>query len=133
MNVPQIVSAAWGGMLGILLAMLVLDLLRETMADRQAALPQLLASDPGPRGLRVLVCLIAVNAVMQPVIHLSSSHVFRVTLFAVTALYTLFFLAHHLVHAAQGEGPGLHTVLDLAHHVTGAIGTWAAWAWLNGG
>jgi len=131
MSPPEVISSAWAGMLAVLLAMLLLDVLREAMAGRYAALSQILAADPGPRGLAVLVCLLALNAIVQPLIHLGSSHGFRFAIFWLTALYALFFLVHQAVHLVKGEKPGLHTVLDVAHHVIGGMGTWAAWAWMN--
>lgn len=118
-------------MLAVLLAMLLLDILRQAMAGRYSALSQILATDPGPRGLAVLIYLLALNAVVQPVIHVGSSHGFRTAIFVLTALSALFFLLHRAVHLLKGEKPGLHTILDAAHHVVGAVGTWAAWEWMD--
>lgn len=121
-----ITAQAWAGMLAILLMMFLVDLERFAMLGQYKELSESLAHDPGALGLLVLVCL---NVLMQLAIHTFSATWFRVATVWVTAAYATFFLLHQVVHVAGGESLGIHTPLDLTHHVLGVWGAWSAWRW----
>lgn len=129
MNHRSIVSTAWAGMLAILLAMLLIDPLQYLMRGQYEDLSQTLQHDPGTLGLRVLVVMLCLNTLMQVGIQMFAGPRWRSGVLAVTALYGLFFLVHQVVHVAGGEALGLHTVLDVTHHLLAIAATAAAWRW----
>jgi hypothetical protein len=128
-NYRTVISTAWAGMLAVLLAMLMIDTLRYAMAGAYQELTAVLAHDPGAMGLQVLVAMLCLNTLVQVLVHIASSKPWRAALFVLTVLYTLFFLAHQIVHLAMGETLGLHTLLDVTHHLLGVLGCWGCWKW----
>lgn len=124
-----ITAQAWAGMLAILLMMFLVDLERFAMLGQYKELSESLAHDPGALGLLVLVCLVCLNVLMQIAIRTFSAKWFRVATVWLTAAYAVFFLLHQVVHVAGGESLGIHTPLDLTHHLLGAWGSWSAWRW----
>lgn len=130
-NHPTLIATAWSGMLAVLLAMLLVDVLRHAMQGDWQGLSDTLAHDPGPLGLRVLLSLLCLNVLVQVAVQIGQSPAFRTGVLVLTALYAGFFVAHQLVHLVKGEKPGLHTLLDLTHHALGAVATWSAWQWVG--
>jgi hypothetical protein len=128
-NFRAVISSAWAGMLAILLAMLLVDPLRHAMAGTYTELSDTLRHDPGVAGLRVLLVMLALNTLVQVAVHVFSSRRWRGILLGLSVLYTLFFLAHQIVHLLGGEEFGLHTLLDVTHHLLGCTACWAAWRW----
>lgn len=124
-----IAAQAWAGMLAILVTMLVADLTAYAMQGRYDELSRLLANDPGPVGLQILVWLICANALFQVALRLFDQAGFRRFAFWVSVGYTAFFVLHQTVHLAIGDEIGLHTVLDLTHHALGIGSCWALWRW----
>ena len=124
-----ITAQAWGGMLAILLMMFIVDLERFVMLGQYKELTESLAQDPGALGLLVLVCLLCLNVIMQVAIRTFTNNWFRVVTVWLTAAYATFFLLHQVIHVAGGEPLGIHTPLDLTHHLLGVWGTWSAWRW----
>ena len=124
-----VLSTAWSGMLAVLIAMLLVDVLHHAMAGRYAELSATLAHDPGELGLRVLLVMLCANTLVQVGIHLFAGRAWRTAVLVLSVLYTLFFVLHQLVHLAGGEELGLHTVLDLTHHTLGLVACRAAWRW----
>lgn len=124
-----ITAQAWGGMLAILLMMFIVDLERFVMLGQYKELTESLAQDPGALGLLVLVCLLCLNVIMQVAIRTFTNNWFRVATVWLTAAYATFFLLHQVIHVAGGEPLGIHTPLDLTHHLLGVWGTWSAWRW----
>ena len=116
-------------MLAILLAMLMLEPLRQMMAGTYEQLSTTLRNDPGQLGLKVLIALVCSNAVVQVSVQSLSCRTSKVAILAVSVLYGLFFLVHNLVHFAGGEGLGLQTLLDATHHVLAVAAVWGAWRW----
>lgn len=131
MNYPSLISHTWLGMLALLITMLMVDVLSHAMRGDYKELSEALAKDPGPTGLRVLVCMICFNALIQALVHTSSAGPFRLTILVLSVLYTAFFVAHQIVHLFGGEKPGLHSILDLTHHALGFLAIWAAWQWIG--
>ena len=122
-------STSWAGMLAILLAMLLIDPLQYLMSGQYEDLSQTLQHDPGTLGLRVLMVMLCLNTLMQVGIQMFVGPRWRSLVLVVTALYGLFFLVHQVVHVAGGEALGLHTVLDVTHHLLAIAATTAAWRW----
>lgn len=128
-NPRTILSTAWAGMLSVLLAMLLIDPLQHAMAGQYEALTLTLQHDPGTLGLRVLIGMLCANTLMQVGIQMFGGHAWRGFVLVITALYGLFFLIHQVVHLAGGEALGLHTVLDVTHHLLAASAVVAAYQW----
>ena len=124
-----ITAQAWAGMLAILLMMFIVDLERFAMLGQYKELSESLATDPGAVGLLVLVYLVCLNVIMQVAIRTFSTQWFRVATLGVTVAYAAFFLLHQVVHLAGGEPLGIHTPLDITHHLLGGWGSWSAWRW----
>lgn len=125
----HVLATAWASMLAILLAMLLIDPLQYLMRGQYEDLSQTLQHDPGTLGLRVLMVMLCLNTLMQVGIQMFASPRWRSFVLAVTVPYGLFFLIHQVVHVAGGEALGLHTVLDVTHHLLAIAATTAAWRW----
>jgi hypothetical protein len=128
-NYRAVISSAWAGMLGVLVAMLLVDPLRHAMAGTYAELSQTLAADPGEKGLVVLLVMLCMNTLVQVAVHTVTSTRSRTVIFVLSTLYGVFFLIHQVVHLVGGEGLSLHTALDVTHHVLAATAIWASWRW----
>lgn len=124
-----ITSQAWAGMLAVLLMMFLVDLERFAMVGQYKELSESLAHDPGALGLLVLVWLVCINVLMQLAVRTFDAKWFRIVSLWVTVAYTLFFVLHQVVHIAGGESFGIHTPLDITHHILGIWGAWSAWRW----
>ena len=124
-----ITAQAWSGMLAVLLTMFIADLVRLSIKGPYAELAESLAADPGLTGLWVLVCLICLNALVQVAVRAFDGAAFRRLVFWTSVLYTAFFIWHQVAHVLSGERFGLHTVLDLTHHVLGLWACWASFRW----
>lgn len=118
-------------MLAVLIAMLMVDVLSHAMRGKYQQLSEALANDPGVLGLRVLVSMLCINALVQASVHIFSSPAFRIFVLIVSVVYAIFFVAHQLIHLFKGEKFGLHSILDVTHHALGAVAIWAAWQWKN--
>lgn len=130
-NFRQTLSAAWSGMLAVLITMLLLDPIQHAMNGRYAELSQSLKKDPGELGLTLLIGMLCFNALIQVGIQLFSNHAWRVFVLIASMTYGLFFLIHQVVHLIGGETFGLHTVLDLTHHILAIASVLTAWKWKN--
>lgn len=128
-NHRNILTTAWAGMLAVLLAMLLIDPLQHAMSGQYEALTHTLQHDPGILGLRVLIGMLCANTLMQVGIQLFSGPTWRSFVLVITALYGSFFLIHQVVHVAGGEALGLHTMLDVTHHLLAVAGVMAAHKW----
>lgn len=133
MNTPinhrNILTTAWAGKLVVLLAMLLIDPIQHAMTGQYEALTQTLQHDPDILGLRVLIGMLCLNALMQVGIQMFCGLAWRGFVLVITALYGLFFLIHQVVHMAGGEALGLHTVLDVTHHLLALAGVVSAHKW----
>lgn len=128
-NPRTILSTAWAGMLAILLAMLLIDPLQHAMAGQYEVLTRTLQHDPGTLGLRVLIGMLCANTLIQVGIQMFGGHAWRNFVLVITVLYGLFFLIHQVVHVMSGEALGLHTMLDVTHHLLAASAVVAAYQW----
>ncbi len=128
-NYRAVVATSWGGMLVLLLAMLILEPLRYAMDGRYEALTSLLRKDPGPVGLQVLIVLLCLNAIVQVTVHARSCRTAKISIFVLSVVYGLFFLAHNVVHFLGGETLSLQSVLDFTHHGLAMLAVWGAWRW----
>jgi len=126
-----LVVQGWSGMLVLLLAMFITDLVEYAMRGEYRELSHLLAADPGVAGLWVLTALICLNVVAQMAVRAVHRRGCRRRVFGFTLAYVLFFAIHQAVHLAGGDGFDLHFLLDLAHHVVGLWACWAAWRWVR--
>ncbi len=130
-NFRQTLSTAWSGMLTLLITMLLLDPIQHAMNGRYAELSQTLKKDPGELGLTLLIGMLCFNALTQVGIQLFSNYAWRAFVLIASVTYGLFFLIHQVVHLIGGETFGLHTVLDLTHHILAITSVLAAWKWKN--
>ena len=128
-NHRNTLSTAWASMLAVLLAMLLIDPLQYAMQGQYEALTHSLQQDPGVGGLCVLIGMLCMNTLMQVGIQMFSGTTWRGFVLVMTALYGLFFLIHQAVHVAGGEALGLHTLLDVTHHLLAVAGVVAAHQW----
>ncbi len=128
-NYRAIVATSWCGMLALLLAMLMLSPLQLAMNGQYQELTLLLQTDPGPLGLKVLVVLLCLNAVLQVTVHARSCRTAKVCILVFSVLYGLFFLVHNIAHMLSGEPFGLQSVLDFTHHALAGFAIWGAWRW----
>ena len=110
-NHRAIIATSWGGMLALLLAMLMLSPLQYAMNGQYEALTKVLREDPSPLGLQVLIVMLCLNALVQVTVHARSCRTAKVSVFILSVLYGLFFLAHNIVHMLGGEPLGLQSVL----------------------
>lgn len=122
---------AWSGMLAVLLAMLLADVVRLAMRGSYEDLAESLGDDPGSSGLWILVGLICLNALLQVAVRTFAGPGFRRAVFWTSAAYTAFFVFHQAAHIWAGERFSLHTILDLTHHVLGLWACWASSRWLK--
>lgn len=129
MNPRTLVSTAWSGMLAILVAMLILEPLRHLMAGTYEPLSTALQHDPGQLGLKVLIVLLCLNAIVQVSVQALSCRTSKISILVISVLYGLFFFLHNIVHLIGGEPLGLQTVLDVTHHILAATAVWGAWHW----
>lgn len=130
-NPRNIITAAWGGMLAVLLMMLMLEPLRHSMNGTYSELSAALQLDPGQLGLKVLVALICLNAIVQIAAQTLSCRTSKISILVISVLYGLFFLFHNLVHLVGGEQLGLQTMLDITHHILAVAAIWGAWRWYS--
>ena len=128
-NYRAVVATSWGGMLALLLAMLMVSPLQYAMNGQYEALTWVLREDPSPLGLQVLIVMLCLNALVQVTVHARSCRTAKVSVFILSVLYGLFFLAHNIVHMISGEALGLQSILDFTHHVLAGFAVWAAWRW----
>jgi hypothetical protein len=128
-NPRAIISTAWGGMLAILLAMLMLEPLRQSMAGTYEQLSLTLQHDPGQLGLQVLIAFVCLNAIVQVSVQALSCRTSKISILIISVLYGLFFLVHNLFHFAGGEQLGLQTLLDVTHHLLASVAIFGSWRW----
>ena len=129
-NYRAVISAAWGGMLALLIAMLILEPLRYAMMGDYQGLTLLLRTDPGTVGLQVLITMLCLNTIVQVTVHARACRTAKVSIFIASVVYGLFFLIHNIVHYFGGESLGLQSFLDFTHHGLAALAIWSAWRWL---
>ncbi len=127
----SIVAQSWAGMLAVLLTMFIADIVRLAMLGQYTELSNSFMTDPGILGLWVLTILICINTLVQVAVHTFDGTTFRKSIFWISVFYTLFFLLHQIFHLYTGEQFGLHTVLDITHHVLGFWACWASHRWSN--
>ena len=128
-NSRNIPTTAWAGMLAVLQAMLLIDPLQHAMVAQYEALTHTLQHDPGTLGLRVLIDMMCANTLMEVGIQMFGVPAWRSFVLVITALYSLFFLIHRVVHLAGGEALDLHTVLNVTHQLLAASVVVAAYRW----
>ncbi|MGZ3181893.1 MAG: hypothetical protein ACXU8N_05565 [Telluria sp.] len=89
---------------------------------------KVLRADPGPLGLRMIIYLFGIYAVMPVAVSLTQASGIkglRWTVFVLTVLLFAFFVLHHLSHWQNGDRPDFNShVLEIAHHT---IAVWLAW------
>jgi hypothetical protein len=91
------------------------------------------AFHPAPRGWAVICVLFSVTMLMGVFTRIYSAVWFRWLNATLLALVTLFMLAHHLGHMAEGKVYGLFGAVDVAHHVIGFLMSFLAVRWARGG
>lgn len=127
----QTLTSAWSGMMAVLIIMLLLDPIQHAMSGRYAELSAALKHDPGELGLNILIGMLCFNVLTQVGIQLFSNYAWRTFVLIASITYGLFFLIHQVVHVLGGEDLGLHTLLDLTHHLLALASVLAAWNWRN--
>ena len=121
----------WIGMLFLLITMFITDLVEFAIRGGYEEMSALLTADPGISGLWFLACLICLNVLAQMSIRALHKKTCRWLVFFVTLSYTLFFVAHQVVHLINGEGFDIHFIIDITHHIIGFWACWAAYKWVT--
>lgn len=84
---------------------------------------------PGPEGWAFLCWQLSSYVLLGVGVLYVDAAVFRWFNVLTFGAATLFMLAHQVGHMREGMVYGLTGVLDVVHHVVGALMTWQAWHW----
>ncbi|RZI42233.1 hypothetical protein EGT07_13510 [Herbaspirillum sp. HC18] len=121
-----IVVLGWSMMFMVLLAMFVTDLARSAIAENFSDWAQ----DMSYGGLLVMLVVMSFYVFMPMLVLTVGARWFRFFVVGITALMTLFFIAHEIAHLLAGDMPfGVRHVLDFSHHILGVWVTAAAMMW----
>ena len=124
----SIVAQGWLAMFMVFLANIVMDLVRILITGTQAQW----AEHMGMQGVKFILVVMAVYAVMPVLIRTLSARWFRGTVIGITALMSLFVGAHEVSHLMASDKPfGPLHALDITHHLLGIWVLVAAIAWFR--
>ena len=116
-NIRSIIVQGYVGMLFLLIMMTVSDL---TVAGLSQNL-NLLQNDPGAVGLWMTAVLLSINIIIQIAVRTFDGKKFRQSIYLVSIIYMLLFVAHQIFHFAAGDGVTIDLMYDTTHHI---IGVW---------
>jgi len=86
--------------------------------------------DPGPIGLNIVSCVMAIYIFMPVLIRAVKAQWFRWLVVTLTVFFSLFFVAHQVAHALSGTRPfDIVHVFDFGHHILGIWVTVLAVRW----
>jgi hypothetical protein len=120
------ISIGWVTMLALLAIMVVLSILESIYMKNDFGN---LWADPGPKGIKSMVFVVAVYALMPVYVSIteprgSRGYAYLAVAFAFIALF--FFVMHHIAHWYYGQRNDLSShVLDVTHHIV------AIWVIIN--
>ena len=121
----NIISKSFAGMLFLLFLMMLTDITGCGMKSDFT----LLQKDPGVKGLYIISAMAIINVLLQVTIFVIKKAFFRKIVFLVSVCYTLFFVAHQVIHLSSGEGIDIHFFLDLTHHILGIFAVYYSYKW----
>ena len=124
-KIRSVITKGWSGMLFVLLLMMITDLIECGMKNDFS----LLLKDPGISGLYLIVIMAITNVIVQISVFTFENKIFKWTVFVLSMLYTLLFVAHQVDHLMAGEGIDMHFFLDITHHLLGIWTTIYAYKW----
>ena len=81
----------------------------------------LLQNDPGALGLWLTAVILSINVLIQIAIRTFDGKKFRQSIYVVSIIYVLLFVAHQIFHFAAGDGITIDLLYDTTHHI---IGVW---------
>ena len=119
------ISKAFSGMLFLLFLMMLTDITECGMKNDFT----LLLKDPGIKGLYFISTMTIINVLIQVSVFSFGNILFRYSILILSILYTLFFLAHQIIHLTAGEGIDIHFFLDITHHLLGAWAIIYSYKW----
>lgn len=124
-KIQSIISKSFAGMLSLLFLMMLTDITECGMKNDFT----LLQKDPGIKGLYFISAMTIINIILQTTIFTNKHVIFKYTVLVISVLYTLFFIAHQVIHLTSGEGIDIHFFLDLTHHILGIIAISYSYRW----
>ncbi|MBS3099195.1 hypothetical protein J4462_03205 [Candidatus Pacearchaeota archaeon] len=116
-NIRSVIVQGYVGMLFLLIIMTLSDL---TVAGLSKNL-DLLQNDPGIIGLWMTAVLLSINVLIQIAIRTFDSKKFRQSIYVISIIYMLLFVAHQIFHFVAGDGVTIDLIYDTTHHI---IGVW---------
>ncbi len=116
-NIRSVIVQGYIGMLFLLVMMTVSDL---TAAGLSKNL-DLLQNDPGTIGLWMTAILLCINILIQIAIRTFDGRKFRQSIYVISVIYMLLFVAHQIFHFAAGDRITIDLMYDITHHI---IGIW---------
>lgn len=125
----DVIAQAWVAMLLLLLTMLIVDIIGVLISGDYDRASELLSKDPGVSGLWFLSCLICINVLLQMTVRFIEKQKYRWMIFVLTLCYGVFFLAHQIFHLINGEGFGIHFLLDTTHDIVAVWALWVCYKW----
>jgi len=126
-RIVSVISKSFSGMLFLLFFMMLTDIVECGMKDDFTLLQQ----DPGIKGLYFILTMTIINVMLQITVFTTRKALFRKAVFIISILYTLFFVAHQVIHLASGEGIDIHFFLDITHHILGIIAIVFSYKWIK--
>jgi hypothetical protein len=121
-NLPIQIAMGWVMLLLILSISLIVLVVQGTIANDSFAV---IRQDPGPMGLKLIVFLFAIYAVMPVFVYIANKadvKFLRWVIAVMGIIFLLFFVLHHISHWQYGDRPDLNShALEMAHHI---IGLW---------
>ena len=116
-NIRSIIVQGYVGMLFLLVMMTVSDL---TVAGLSQNF-DLLQNDPGTVGLWMTAVVLCINVLIQIAVRTFDGKKFRQSIYVLSIIYMLLFVAHQIFHFAVGDGVTIDLLYDITHHI---IGIW---------
>src|SRR3989344_4371198 len=114
-NIRNIIVQGYAGMLFLLIMMTVSDL---TIAGLSKNL-DLLQNDPGIIGLWMTAILLCINILIPIAVRTFDGKKFRQSIYVISIIYMLLFVAHQIFHFAAGDGITIDLLYDTTHHIVG--------------
>lgn len=114
-DIRNIIVQGYVGMLFLLIIMTVSDL---TIAGLSQNF-DILQNDPGIIGLWMTAVFLSINVLIQISIRTFNGKKFRQSIYIISIIYMLLFVAHQIFHFANGDGITINLMYDITHHILG--------------
>src|SRR3989344_4007770 len=116
-KIRSVIVQGYVGMLFLLAMMTVSDITAAGLSKNF----DLLQNDPGTIGLWMTAVLLCINVLIQIAVRTFDGKKFRQSIYVVSIIYMLLFVAHQIFHFATGDGVSIDLMYDITHHI---IGVW---------